>query len=108
MIKLKKNSNPDDHSYWQGRGYFTDEEEFGKYMQKVGTIPTEVSDAVRCNRMMTDPRSQKSSCNKFAAVDDQHKSKFHGIDVSGVCMVLCARHGLVAPHGAVDLQRGER
>ncbi len=33
--------------------------------------------------------------------------KFKGQDITGLFSILC-NHGLLVPHGSVDLQRGER
>ncbi|KAJ6467143.1 hypothetical protein C8R47DRAFT_740738 [Mycena vitilis] len=49
-----------------------------------------------------------SSCVAFAALLQKETRITTGLRVSGVGGCICARHGLVRPHGLGDLQKGER
>ncbi|KAJ7601897.1 hypothetical protein DFH06DRAFT_1351890 [Mycena polygramma] len=49
-----------------------------------------------------------SSCIAFAALLQKETRLTTGLRVSGVGGCVCARHGVVRPHGLGDLQKGER
>jgi hypothetical protein len=48
----------------------------------------------------------QSALNAVLAKDLRNNGKKYAVSGSGVA--LCGRHSMVLPHGAVDLQRGER
>ena len=51
---------------------------------------------------------KKSSCSNHNAVNLADAKMKKGCDVTGVDMVVCARHGMRLPNGVADLQYGER
>ena len=50
---------------------------------------------------------QKSTCSNHNAVNMANVKMKKGYDVTGVSMVVCARHGMRLPNGVADLQYGE-
>lgn len=51
--------------------------------------------------------SQRSSCNNHKAVS-QANSNRQNLDVTGVGLAACARHGFIVPNCVVDFQKGEK
>ncbi|TDL13652.1 hypothetical protein BD410DRAFT_817279 [Rickenella mellea] len=51
---------------------------------------------------------EMSSCSGFAAVADANTRSAKGLSSTGVGALVCARHGLMRPTSACDLQKGEK
>ena len=49
-----------------------------------------------------------STCTGFAAIAQANTKFAKGYAVTGVGMVVCARHGMILPNAIGDLQKGER
>ncbi|KAK7056512.1 hypothetical protein VNI00_003068 [Paramarasmius palmivorus] len=90
LQRKKKPDDPDDVALVAHMGLFADILEYRDY----------------CRRA---PNStEKSTCAKLKAAQNQNKAKFAGIVTSGVVAVTCARHSMFLRHGMVDLEKGEK
>ncbi|KAJ8487283.1 hypothetical protein ONZ45_g14392 [Pleurotus djamor] len=73
-----------------GWSYFVEREPFREYLLGV-----------------TDQK-EMNTCSSLAALDYANTKFSRGYAVTGVCLGVCARHEMIQPNGAVDLQVGER
>ncbi|KAK7024355.1 hypothetical protein VNI00_016409 [Paramarasmius palmivorus] len=90
LQRKKKPDDPDDVALIAHMGLFADILEYRDY----------------CKRA---PNStEKSTCAKLKAAQNQNKAKFAGVVTSGVVAVTCARHSMFLRHGMVDLEKGEK
>ncbi|KAF8576795.1 hypothetical protein K439DRAFT_1366257, partial [Ramaria rubella] len=88
--KKKKNDDPNNISLGNSNGYFAEDQTYQKYLNESGES------------------QEKSTCAHLKAVNMQNKTKFKNVQVTGIVMIVCARHGLILPGSVVDLQKGER
>ena len=58
--------------------------------------------------MTTNMDGQRSTCVSHNAVDGADTKNTHGLAVSGVGTVDCARHNMKQPNSIGDLQLGEK
>ncbi|KLO06221.1 hypothetical protein SCHPADRAFT_946269 [Schizopora paradoxa] len=90
LCKMSKNCNKKDHSLWRGSSCLHQREDIETHVSKFGA-----------------DISEKSTCVKFNATENQNRMKHRGEDITGIFSILCC-HGVPEPLGSVDLQRGER
>ncbi|KAJ7067667.1 hypothetical protein C8F01DRAFT_1342934 [Mycena amicta] len=85
--QFSKNTDPDDVSLFNGRGYFPREEEYKSYLVK---IPVS---------------KEKSTCTYLTVVNKQDRKKFKNMSVTGTVNVQCSHVFILS---TADLHHGER
>nr|GAT44329.1 predicted protein [Mycena chlorophos] len=85
--QFAKNTDPNDVSLCNGKGYFPLDSEYREYLDKVP------------------PTKEKSTCNYLNVVNKQDKKKFKNMAVTGTINIQCSHVFILA---TVDLHAGER
>ncbi|KAJ7664648.1 hypothetical protein DFH06DRAFT_1392447 [Mycena polygramma] len=85
--QFNKNTDPDDVSLCEGKGYFPLDSEYRAYIER---IP---------------PTKEKSNCNYLKAVNKQDKKKFKNMAITGTVNCQCSHVFILS---CVDLYHGER
>ncbi|KAK7017104.1 hypothetical protein VNI00_018673 [Paramarasmius palmivorus] len=90
LKRRKISSERKDPGLLTGLAYYVPQQDYQPWLKSVGE------------------QKETSTCSGLAAMQ-QANTKFHrGYATTGAILCLCARHEMVEPNGAVDLNRGER
>ncbi|KAL6298965.1 hypothetical protein BKA93DRAFT_830299 [Sparassis latifolia] len=90
LQKKRKHDDLNDVSLGLGQGYFVHPDKITWYMESIEAEPA------------------PETCSGFKVARAQHPGKFRNLEVSGVVVVICIRHGCFCLGAMVDLQKGER
>lgn len=105
LNQYMKRREDDDHSFWEGNGYFPSQAVLGEYLRKAD-VRVEASQQPRKRLPATTNMSpKKSTCSFLKAVNNQNQSKFKNMRVTGVVNTQCDH---VFVWSTVDLQKGEK
>lgn len=91
-----------------GKAFTQVDEKLMAQLDQLKHFFSEVRTPSSCDDIQAHVYSQRSTCSKFTAVDEQGRIKYKNQVVSGIVCIVDARHGVVEPGGSVDLQISER
>ncbi len=105
---LDKSTDERDPGLHMGLAYFVEQEAYIKHVRKYAN-QKEVCHSVHSFRVGSSwLYVQISSCSSFKMLAHTEMKNNKGLRATGVVMVICARHEMILPMSAGDLQVGER
>lgn len=109
-FRLKRravSSNDRDPALGSGWGYFVEDSPYLQHVLRYANQEdVSASDTLRFRRSSRE--LQISTCTGFAAIMQANTKLSKSYAVTGVGMMICARHGMILPNAVGDLQKGER
>jgi len=101
-----KRFDADDTPLTDGSCFFPKWTEWNSYCEANKELP---SVSLDCGQVYQSRLKAKKDRGDCPAYDKMHTVTAHrGRAVSGLCSVVCARHGIFTPLGTVDLEKGEK